>query len=274
MKTSLRTLTGALAAASALTLAPAVVSGSPAPERATGGPGASATLRNGVLTVHTSGSTTRVHVPSGYHLPFVTVRGERGGVSFDGGTVVLSYRGSQTDGRSRFLVAENGRLAPLSFRGRIVFDAIAPGGGSIYLIRRTSASDPTRYVVLSYDRTQKTLTRVGVKVEFSASGPGRPDGYTMQGLPLSRTTSEDGSWAYTLYDSRNHPFIHALPMGQGAWAACIELPPAWRDRVGTLSLRAHSYRTVEVLDASGHVVASADLGSMKLSLTDAAAATS
>jgi hypothetical protein len=63
-------------------------------------------------------------------------------------------------------------------------------------------------------------------------------------------------------------------MGQGAWAACIELPPAWRDRVSTLSLRAHSYKTVEVLDASGHVVASADLGSMKLSLTDAAAATS
>jgi hypothetical protein len=269
MKTSLRTLTGALAAASALTLVPAVVSGSPAPERATGGPGASATLRNGVLTMRASGSTTRLHVPSGYHLPAVTTRGLRGGVSFDGQTVVLAYGGQQTDGRSRFLVAERGQLTPLTFRGRVAFDALAPSGSAIYLIRRTSASDPTRYVVLQYNRGDHTLNRVAVKVEFSAGGAGHPDGYAMQGLPLARTTSEDGSWAYTLYDARAHPFIHALPLGQGAWAACIELPPAWRDRVGTLQLRAREYSTVEVLNADGRVVATADLHSMKLSLAGA-----
>lgn len=270
MKTSLRTLTGSLAAASALALVPAVVSGSPSTERATGGPGASATLRSGVLTMHSSGGTTRLHVPAGYHLPAVTTRGLRGGVSFDGQTVVLAHAGRQTDGRSRFLVAEGGRLTPLTFKGRVAFDALAPSGSAIYLIRRVSATDPTRYVVLQYSRSDHTLNRVGVKVEFSASGPGRPDGYAMQGLPLARTTSEDGSWAYTLYDSREHPFIHALPLGQGAWAACIELPPAWRDRVGTLRLRARAYSTVEVLDANGRVVATADLHSMKLSLAPAA----
>jgi hypothetical protein len=163
-------------------------------------------------------------------------------------------------------VAEKGSLTPLAFRGRIAFDAVAPSGSAIYLIRRTSASDPTRYVVLEYNRGSHTLNRVGVKIEFSASGAGHPDGYAMQGLPLARTTSEDGSWAYTLYDSRAHPFIHALPLGQGAWAACIELPAAWGERVGSLRLRAHEYSTVEVLDGDGHVVATADMHAMKLSL--------
>jgi hypothetical protein len=269
MKTSLRTLTCAAAVATAFAAVPAAAN--PGLQRATGGPGASASLKNGVLTMHWRGGSARLHVPAHYHLPAVTTRGDRGGVSFDGQTVVLAYEGPRTDGRSRFLVAEKGTLTPLTFRGRIAFDAVAPSGSAIYLIRRTSASDPTRYVVLEYNRGTHTLSRVGVKIEFSASGPGHPDGYAMQGLPLARTTSQDGSWAYTLYDSREHPFIHALPLGQGAWAACIELPPAWRDRVGTLRLRAREYSTLEVLDASGRVVATADLHSMKLSLADSAA---
>jgi hypothetical protein len=265
MKTPLRTLTCALAAASAFAAAPAAAN--PGPQRAVGGPGASATLRNGVLTMHWSQGSARLSVPRGYHLPTVTTRGERGGVSFDGRTVVLAYEGpSQGDGRSRFLVAENGRLTPLTFRGRVSFDAIAPGGKSIYLIRRTSLTDSTRYVVLAYNRADKSLNRVAVKIEFSAGGSLEPDGYAMQGLPLSRATAKNGRWVYTLYNSREHPFIHALPLGQ-AYAACIELPQAWRDRVGTLRLRAAAGTTIEVLDASGRVVATANVGQAKLSLS-------
>jgi hypothetical protein len=180
---------------------------------------------------------------------------------------VLQYGGPQTDGRSRFLVAEHGRLTPLTFRGRIAFDAVAPSGSAMYLIRRVSVADPTRYVVLQYSRSENTLTRVGVKVEFSASGSGTPDSYAMQGLPLARATEPDGSWVYTLYDSRKHPFIHALPLGKGSWAACIELPPAWRDRVASLQLRAGGHGRIDVLDASGHTVATADMGKTKLTLT-------
>jgi hypothetical protein len=265
MNTPLRTLTCALAAASALVAVPAAAN--PGPERAFGGPGASATLRSGVLTMHWPAGSARLDVPPDYHLPAVTTRGELGGVSFDGRTVVLQYGGPLTDGRSRFLVAEQGRLTPLAFRGRVVFDAVAPSGAAMYLIRRVSLTDPTRYVVLQYRRSEKTLTRVGVKVEFSAGGAGSPDGYAMQGLPLARATAPDGSWIYTLYDSRKHPFIHALPLGQGAWAACIELPPAWRDRVATLRLRAGRHGTIDVLDASGQTIATADVGKTTLSLT-------
>ena len=73
----------------------------------------------------------------------------------------------------------------------------------------------------------------------------------MQGQPLTRTTAADGSWTYTLYNSREYPFIHALPLGQGGWAACIELPKAWRDRAGTLRLRARRGHTLQVLGATG-----------------------
>ena len=254
----------ALAAVSAVALAPAGVSGAPAPERAAGGPGASATLAHGVLTVRGHGATERVNVPSGYHLPFVTVRGERGGISFDGSTVVLA-RDDAAGGRSRFLVAESGQLTPLALRGRVAFDAIAPDGSAIYLTRRTSATDATRYVVLEYARSARTLNTVGVKSVFSSAGP-EAAAWKMRGLPVARTAAADGSWAYTLYTAREYPFIHALPLGQGPWAICIELPASWHARVANMSLRAQPGNIVQVLNAAGSVVATADVMNGKLTL--------
>ena len=90
----------------------------------------------------------------------------------------------------------------------------------------------------------------------------------MQGLPLTRTTAPDGNWAYTLYNSREYPFIHALPLGQGAWAACIELPKAWRVRVASLRLRAAPAATrSRCWTRDGRVVATADLAQWKLALS-------
>jgi hypothetical protein len=268
MKTPLRTLTCALAAASVVAAAPA--GASPGPQRVAGGPGASATLKNGVLTMHWQGGTSRIEVPNGYVLPAVTARGQLGGLSFDGRTAVLSYARQGEGGRSRFLVAENGKLTPLNFRGTVTFDAIAPKGSSIYLTRRASATDATKYTVLSYNRVQRTLDKVATKVVFSAEGSEAPSGWTMQGQPLTRTSAPDGSWAYTLYTSREYPFIHALPLGQGAWAACIELPEAWRDRASTLRLRTAPGHKLQVLSASGDVVATADLTKWTLQLSQPA----
>ena len=45
----------------------------------------------------------------------------------------------------------------------------------------------------------------------------------MQGAPISRVTSQDGSWAYTLYGGSDKIFIHALDT-MHAGAVCIDLP--------------------------------------------------
>jgi hypothetical protein len=265
MKTPLRLLVCALAAASLLAAAPA--GANPGPQRVTGGPGATATLKGGTLTMRWPGGSARIAVPPDYLLPTVTTREELGGLSFDGRTAILAHARPGEGGRSRFLVAEGGALTPLTFRGTVAFDAIAPDGTAVYLTRRASKTDATRYTVLQYSRTERKLHPVNTKIVFSAEGQEQPDGWTMQGLPVTRTSSADGSWAYTLYRSREYPFIHALPVGQGAWAACIELPEAWNDRVATLRLRAvPGGRALQVRDAKGAVLATADLANWKLTL--------
>ena len=45
----------------------------------------------------------------------------------------------------------------------------------------------------------------------------------MRGYPITRATSSDGSWAYTLYSGSKKPFVHALDTANGS-AHCIDLP--------------------------------------------------
>ena len=52
--------------------------------------------------------------------------------------------------------------------------------------------------------------------------PREPD-ERMRGYPITRATSPDGRWEYTLYDGAGHaPFVHALDTG-GRTAVCIDL---------------------------------------------------
>jgi hypothetical protein len=44
----------------------------------------------------------------------------------------------------------------------------------------------------------------------------------MSGTPLSRVMDADGRWAYTLYASEEHPFVHALDTERRT-AVCIDL---------------------------------------------------
>src|SRR3954469_20486954 len=257
MKIPLRTLTCVLAVAGVLAAVPAGASSGL--QRVTGGPGAGASLKDGLLTMHWQGGTSRIAIPSGYRLPSVTALGQLGGLSFDGRTAVLSYVRQGEGGRSRFLVAEDGTLTPLSFRGTVTFDALAPDGSALYLTRRASATDSTKYKVLAYNRAARTLSQVVTKVVVSAEGSAGPGGWTMQGQPITRTSAADGSWTYTLYNSREYPFIHALPLARGGWAACSELPEGWRGRADTLRLRTAPGHKLEILSAHGRVMATADL---------------
>ena len=46
----------------------------------------------------------------------------------------------------------------------------------------------------------------------------------MRGVPLTRVTSPDGRYAYTLYGGGDKPFVHALDTRSRS-AACIDIPP-------------------------------------------------
>ena len=86
----------------------------------------------------------------------------------------------------------------------------------------------------------------------------------MAGTPMTRTTSADGRWVYTLYQKPSgEPFVHALDTVGGA-AYCIDLP---RNRAlynVVLSLRDHD-RTLAVHWRSGRPWLNVAVGSWRIS---------
>ena len=57
----------------------------------------------------------------------------------------------------------------------------------------------------------------------------REPGERMSGLPITRATSPDGRWEYTLYDGPEYPFVHALDT-ERKQAFCIDLDGLGRPR--------------------------------------------
>jgi DNA-binding beta-propeller fold protein YncE len=104
---------------------------------------------------------------------------------------------------------------PLTLRGDFSFDAISPDGSTIYLINYLSSRDPTKYAVRAFDVARGELLPGAIR------DPHEP-GEQMQGLPITRSTSPDGRWAYTLYAGSDHPFVHALDTA-GRTARCIDV---------------------------------------------------
>ena len=103
----------------------------------------------------------------------------------------------------------------LTLGGIYAFDALSPDGSWLYLIHHTSRTDPLAYEVVALDlRTGRLDSRPIVD-------PREPN-EKMNGHPVTRATSSDGRWAYTLYKGRDHPFVHALDTARRA-ARCIDL---------------------------------------------------
>jgi hypothetical protein len=101
-------------------------------------------------------------------------------------------------------------------RGDFSFDAISPDGRVVYLIQYVDPRNPNAYLVRSMDAATGRMDARPV-VDPHESGD------DMRGLPLTRATSADGRWAYTLYDGAGkHPFVHALDT-VGRRAKCIDL---------------------------------------------------
>ena len=118
---------------------------------------------------------------------------------------------------------------PLTLRGDFSFDALSPDGRIMYLIEYISR-DYNNYAVREYDLLRDRLLPDPVLVAHEVS-PGE-----MRGLPMTRATSPDGRWEYTLYNGGgrrvDEAFIHTLDTERGI-SHCVDLAmvngnEAWR----------------------------------------------
>jgi hypothetical protein len=185
-------------------------------------------------------------------VPGVAFDGSATGLSADGGTLVLaSPRLAFPRRHSHFAVfgaSRLGRVSEFTLRGDFSLDAISPDGARLYFIELTGR-DSTHYRVRAYDLAHERLLPQPVVDPAEADEP-------MRGSPISRAMSEDGRWAYTLYDGNGtHPFIHALDTARGR-AKCIDLD-ALAGRQDLLDLRTAvaGDGTIVVRDGGGPVVA-------------------
>ncbi len=176
----------------------------------------------GTTTVRELGSMGSLQastVKGQWWIPAVTTKGSPGGLSADGGTLVLVQAGSRTPHRPTQLLvldADNLEVAqPLTLHGAFSFDAISPDGSRLYFVQYLSARDPTRYAVRAYDRAAGRILPDPVVDPNEHAGE-------MRGYPLTRRTSPDGRWEYTFYGLGDEPFVHALDTSEGR-AVCIDL---------------------------------------------------
>jgi hypothetical protein len=154
-------------------------------------------------------------------IPVVAFDGTTSGLMADGHTLLLGEAtgGPRLRKHSNFALVDMKKMKvvrKLRLRGHQVFDALSPDGRYLYFVQYVSAQDFTRYRVRAYDlRAGLLLANPVVDKRESETA--------MQGAPISRVTSRDGSWAYTLYGGSHETFIHALDTLH-AGAVCIDLP--------------------------------------------------
>jgi len=128
----------------------------------------------------------------------------------------------------RFVALPAGRntlVARIDRRGgRVRASRVLPGHLTIPAVAYDASADGLSgdglSLVLLVPRT--TFPRASTTFAIVETGPLREPGEAMNGLPLTRATSPDGRWAYTLYDGTEHPFVHALDTA-GRSARCIDL---------------------------------------------------
>jgi hypothetical protein len=233
----MRRLTGTALAAAALAVVPAAVASGPNVPGLQGGGGiASArdgvryvalpsTLSTVVTVARTSDGTVLRYasVPGSWAIPVVSTRGQTGGLSHDGRTLVLADAGPQTTPlrtQTRFTVVDTKTLATVdvvTLRGDFSYDALSPDARTLYLVEHVSSQDLTRYQVRAYDLPLGRLLPQAIADKRQA-------GWVMAGYPAGRVAGADGRWVYTLYRrSGGYPFVHALD-SVGRVAVCIGLP--------------------------------------------------
>ena len=101
--------------------------------------------------------------------------------------------------------------AGAGLRGDFIFDACRPMAA---------------HVPLNSPRARQTRTRARLALRSRLLAkpivdPREPPD-EMNGIPITRESSPNGRWAYTLYDGAEHPFVHALDTKRRR-AVCVDL---------------------------------------------------
>jgi WD40-like Beta Propeller Repeat len=194
-----------------------------------------------VQRVRAGGFVERSRTLTGaWGVPGAAYDGSNTGLSFDESTLVLAAMQPNAT-RTLLLVLDARSLRPrnpIVLRGYFTVDAVSPDGRWLYLVRYRSVAR-NDYEVRAYD-----LAR-GQMLAAPIVDPREPD-EKMQGLPMTRTVSPDGRWAYTLYaNPEGEPFIHALDTERRT-AACIDLDDVSNETIGEarLSLSGGTLRVV------------------------------
>jgi hypothetical protein len=170
-------------------------------------------------------------IPGRFTIPAVAYDRSAGGLSADGETLVLIQpRPGFPRRQTGLALIDTPRLRArvVTLRGDFSFDAISPDGRWAYLVHYLSPRNPTDYEVRAYDVTNRRL------VPGPIVDPEEPD-ERMGGIPISRASSPDGRWAYTLYDGKE-PFVHALDTA-GRTAVCVDLPQLTGHSLTAMRLR-------------------------------------
>jgi hypothetical protein len=169
-----------------------------------------------------SGRVVRSAVLRGFYgVPIVAWDGSTGGVSGDGRSLVLGSYGPppRQEGVTPFVLLNAKTLRKtraFKLPGSWAYDAISPDGSAIYFVEYLSAGQSPHYRVRSLDTSTGELDPDPVVDR-------REEEVAMRGQPVTRMTSRDGRWAYTLYARGHEPFVHALDTTEGK-AYCIDLP--------------------------------------------------
>lgn len=180
--------------------------------------------------------------------PLVAYDGTTGGLSADGRRLVLS----SFDMR-QFAVVSTRNLGVgkmISLHGMWSFDAVSPDASTLFLVQYSGTGPNVAYRIRAYDVTQNRLLPGAIvdRLEEEAD---------MRGQPVTRATSPDGRWAYTLYARAKHePFVHALDTVRRA-AYCVDLPLKVRlERQMALRLRFVKAGRVLAVQAGDRTMAS------------------
>jgi hypothetical protein len=192
-------------------------------EKAAGGTLISAVSRDG-------GATLRSRTIEGaWGIPTLQYGKPGEGLSRDGKTFILENVGFENTSKFMFLsTSDLSTVDSFTLNGTYVFDALSPNGSMMYLIQHQTTQDVNHYVVRGYNLHTHTLLPRRIADKTQAS-------WVMQGWAVTRATSANGRWVYTLYaNPGGYPFVHALDTVNSV-AHCVGLPwPATNSQQGAV----------------------------------------